>query len=535
MRTFSGRKAGKTALILCAAMMLGGCGGSVEETETVEEETAVTVSTQTVGTGNITLSNSFVGTISPEETVMVIPMAAGTVTETFFEPGDSVNAGDVLFKIDDEAARLQLEMAELGALSAQQNADSTRTKLINQEESMEQGFESSRLSTQGNYETAQIGYVQAKDAYKKADDACDEAKEQLSKKEKELEAARKNLSALQAKSRSVTEEEQTTADSGDADKAADSGNADAEKKTDAAAQADNDPAALAAAQAAVTRLEQEVNGAKSAVEQYEKVRDQAYTAYLSAKSGYHLAEEGKDIADEAEEMNREQLQDTVADTEEQLQTSLKNAELTVEQAAMALSYYTVTAPVSGIIESKNVDVNGMASQSSPAYTIVNNDTMTAVFQVSEAVKNTLSVGQPISLERSGNTYQASVTEIGSSVNQQTGLFQIKACVEADGSQLPSGVSVKITADTYQAADVLTIPYDSVYYENEGAYVYTSVDGRAVKTPITTGIFDDETIEVTSGLQAGDIVVTSWSPQLTEGVLLHAVETETEKPADSEEE
>ncbi len=541
MRTFSGRKAGKTALILCVAMVLGGCGSSAEETETVEEETAVTVSTQTVGTGNITLSNSFVGTISPEETVMVIPMAAGTVTETFFEPGDSVNAGDVLFKIDDEAARLQLEMAELGALSAQQTADSTRTKLINQEESMEQGFESSRLSTQGNYETAQIGYVQAKDAYKKADDACDEAKEKLSILEKRLEDAKKSLSALQTQTRSLSEEEEAqTADaaadgSSDAKEKKESDAAQAQADNNDAAQADDKEAALKEAQATVAGLEQEVNGMKSAVEQLEKVRDQAYSAYLSAKSGYHLAEEGKDIADEAEEMNREQLQDTVADTEEQLQTSLKNAELTVEQAAMALSYYTVTAPVSGIIESKNVDVNGMATQSSPAYTIVNNDTMTAIFQVSEAVKNTLSVGQPVSLERSGNTYQASITEIGSSVNQQTGLFQIKACVEADGSQLPSGVSVKITADTYQAANVLTIPYDSVYYENEGAYVYTSVDGRAVKTPITTGIFDDETIEVTGGLKAGDIVVTSWSPQLTEGVLLHAVETETEKPAESEEE
>ena len=263
----------------------------------------------------------------------------------------------------------------------------------------------------------------------------------------------------------------------------------------------------------------------------EATRDQAYQAYLTARSGYHAAQEGQDLTDETAEMTREQLDQTIANTEASLETGLSLAELGLEQAQMALDYYTVTAPVSGVIESKNVDVNGMAAQGSPAYTIVNNNTMTVTFQVSEAVKNTFSIGQEIMLQRNSDTYTASITEIGSSVNPQSGLFQIKACVAANGSELPSGVSVKVSADTYRAENTMIIPYDAVYYENEGAYVYTSVDGRAVKTSITTGIFDDENIVVTGGLNLGDIVVTSWSPQLTGGVLLHAVDSDV--PADTE--
>ena len=122
--------------MLILAMALGGCGAGAGDTEAVtEEETAVTVSVQNVGTGTITLTNSFVGTISPEETVMVIPLTAGTVTETFFEVGDTVQAGDVLFKIDDEAARLALEQAQLNVKSTQQTADSQIDTLINQQDS----------------------------------------------------------------------------------------------------------------------------------------------------------------------------------------------------------------------------------------------------------------------------------------------------------------------------------------------------------------------------------------------------------------
>lgn len=482
MKKIRKQTAGRIAAVLALTFMLGGCGSAQETAAIDEEESAVTVSTKSVETGTITLTNSFVGTISPEETVMVIPLAQGTVTETFFEVGDTVQAGDVLFKIDDESAKLALEQAQLNVKSTQQSANSTIDNLVNQQDSSDLQMESSKLQSKSSFEQAQIGYVTAKDAYEAADNACD--------------SARKNYENA---------------------------------KRAAADISGNDPAAVKKATDAVADAAVELAKA-------EATRDQTYQAYLTARSGYHAAQEGQDLTDETAEMTREQLDQTIANTEESLETGLSLAALGVEQAQMALDYYTVTAPVSGTIESKNVDVNGMATQASPAYTIVNNNTMTVTFQVSEAVKNTLSIGQEVTLERNSDTYKASITEIGSSVNPQSGLFQIKACVAANGSELPSGVSVKVSANTYRAENTMIIPYDAVYYENEGAYVYTSVDGRAVKTPITTGIFDDENIVVTGGLNLGDIVVTSWSPQLTGGVLLHAVDEgeggDTQAPADT---
>lgn len=470
MKKIRKQTAGRIAAVLALTLMLGGCGSAQETAAIDEEESAVTVSTKSVETGTITLTNSFVGTISPEETVMVIPLAQGTVTETFFEVGDTVQAGDVLFKIDDESAKLALEQAQLNVKSTQQSADSTIDNLVNQQDSSDLQLESSKLQSKSSFEQAQIGYVTAKDAYEAADKAYDEMKAAYDRAGRDVSG--NNLSGI----------------------------------------------------------------SDTALSQARNARDQAYQAYLTARSGYHAAQEGQDLTDETAEMTREQLDQTIANTEASLETGLSLAALGVEQAQMALSYYTVTAPVSGVIESKNVDVNGMATQASPAYTIVNNNTMTVTFQVSETVKNTLSVGQEVTLERNNDTYTAAITEIGSSVNPQSGLFQIKACVAANGSELPSGVSVKVSADTYRAENTMIIPYDAVYYENEGAYVYTSVDGRAVKTPITTGIFDDENIVVTGGLNLGDIVVTSWSPQLTGGVLLHAVDegegSDTQAPADT---
>lgn len=467
--------------MLVLALTLGGCGTGAAGTEVTEEESAVTVSTQSVETGTITLTNSFVGTISPQETVMVIPLTAGTVTETFFEVGDTVQAGDVLFKIDDEVAKLQYETAKLGVENARQTADSTRSSLENQIDSTDIQLEGSRLQSQGTFESAQIGYVMAKNA-------CEQAEKAYNDAANNPEATKAGIRASMTK-----------------------------------APVSSDVSGGNAATSGQPSTEEVEEAYKEMVANLRAARDQASQAYLNARSAYRIAEKSREIAADTEEMTLAQLDETLATTEDQLALSLDMAQLSVAQAQLALDMYTVTAPVSGVIESKGVEVNGMATQSGPAYTIVNNNTMTVTFQVSETVKNTLSVGQQVTLERGDNTYTAAITEIGSSVNPQSGLFQVKACVTADGTELPSGVSVKVSADTYRAENTMIIPYEAVYYENEGAYVYVSVNGRAVKTSITTGIFDDDNIVVTGGLNLGDVVVTSWSPQLTDGVLLHAAQ------------
>lgn len=478
------------AATLVLAMALSGCGRTAGS-ETAEEESAVTVDTKLVETGTITLTNSFIGTVSPQETVMIIPMAAGTVTETFFEVGDTVQAGDVLFKIDDEAAKLQYRTAQLSLENAKQTADSARKGLSNQEDSTDLQLEGSAIQTQSTFEAAQIGYVMAKDSYEKLDKKCKDAKKGLDNIKNRISALEKELDTATGSE----EESQETVTPGDAP--------------------------LIDPSKELAELKKVLPDSESALSTLEDARDKAYQAYLSARSSYNAAQKSLELAEDTEALTKDQLAESVLTTEEQLALSLDMAQLSVAQAQLALDYYTVTTPVSGVVESKNVEVNGVASQGGPAYTIVNNRAMTVTFQVSEDVKNTLSVGQEVTLERNHNIYKASVTEIGASVNLQSGLFQIKACAEAGSDELPNGVSVKVSADTYRAENAMIIPYEAVYYENEGAYVYTSVNGRAVKTPITTGIFDDDNIVVTDGLNLGDIVVTSWSPQLTGGVLLRA--------------
>ncbi len=464
MRYLKNRRcAAGIALMLGSCMILAGCG----QKESVEAEAAadVVVEMQQARTGSLTLQNSFVGSISPQEQVYVIPFASGTVTEVNYQVGDFVNKGDVLFKIDDESAQMQLKQAQLSAETVRQQIAMTNGS---QQDASDLQLEGSKVSSQSSFEQAQIGYYQVQNNYDKLDGQIEELEENIEKLELAIQMG-----------------------------AGVSGNE------------------------GVAQMQSQLTKAKEALAELEAAREKLYPSLLQAESGYRAAQSGKDITDKSTALSQGALRE---DARALSEVNLELSQLGVEGAELALSYCTVTAPISGVIQSRSVEVNGIAASSNPAFTIANENTMTVTFQVSESVRNTLKVGDSITVERHGENYNGTITEVGVAVNMQTGLFQVKASVDADGTVLPNGVSVKITADTYRADNEVLIPYDAVYYDNNGSYVYLCVDNKAVKTYVTTDIFDDTTIAIVDGISAGDMVITSWSPRLMDGVAVTASDT-----------
>ncbi len=464
----------KIALILAGCMILAGCGS--RQVEDVAAS-AVAVDVRQADIGTLTLQNSFVGIISATESAYVIPFVSGTVTEVNFSVGDYVREGDVLFKIDDEGARMQLKQATLSATNAKQQADMATGS---QQKSTDLQLESAKVQAQSGFEQAQIAYVQVKDSYEKLDDAV----EKYEKLVKNFEAAvgSGNAAAIGAMLPGVL----------------------ASLPKDAM---------LSTVSGSDSYPSEVLQNAKSQLETLRSNRDALHKSLLQAESAYRAAETGLKITESSTDLARGEIR---SDANQQAKTGLELAQLGVDSAKLALSYYTVTAPISGVVLSRSVEVNGIAGQQAPAFVIANENSMTATFQVSEAVKNTLREGDSVTVERGGANYSGTIMEVGVAVNQQTGLFQIKANVNADGNELPSGVSVKITADTYSANNAILIPYDAVYYDGTGAYVYLYANGKAAKTYVATGIFDDTSIAVTEGIQKGDTVITSWSPRLLDG-------------------
>jgi len=490
-------------LILCISMLL--CGCSDTQNDTVNGDSRITVDVMKVQKGTLVLNNRFVGSVTPKEAVYIIPLAQGSVTHTYFNVGDTVQAGDVLFEIDDTAAQMQLKQAQLTYNNTKAQLDSSWNSASTQKESALDQLETQRISTLAQLQAAQIQYFGLKDSVEQGIAALDAMKKQYT-----------NIDNMTADEILLLAEQMANtmiSSSTGVDIGAILDKITGENENIGGQISDEDKEKLA--NELRPRLKELLG---SQIKETETAMKQAEMSLNAAETGMQAAQEGYDLILESIETAKNT---DLNSTREQLDNSLKLAELGVNSAKLALSYYDVTTPISGTVISKAVEVNGFATSSQPSYIIVNDDTMSVTFFVSESVKNTLQSGAEISVERNGAVFEGVITEIGNAVNQQTGLFQVKAMVYADGNQLPSGVSVKITAETYKAENAVTIPYDAVYYESAGAYVYVVKDGTAKKTMVTTGLFDEENIEITSGLQVEDVVIISWSPRLLDGAKVQA--------------
>lgn len=516
----------RAAAALCSCTLLAaglsGCGSS--EPESVMDPT-VSVEVQNVRRGNISLQGTYVGSVSAAESVNVIPLVQGATVESVnVAVGSEVKEGQVLAKLDSTSADLTAQNAQAAYNSALAQAQSAlggqwKTNIYSAERGIDQLDE-----TIDNLNDS-IDDLKDSTAYKNAKDARNNAKSAYETLRDQTNCYNSIKGGVAV---TVTEANQslTGGSVGDAvtlygesaddiNKLAEIANlGEAESGMDGTVRKnvlamnsflDNSGSLDNLTDSNVSTAKAGYDQAQMAFDQLDSQVSQLETQRDSYKTQKETAEGTLDIT------QGETYNETVAS----LQAGLAQAQVGLDSAAYQQSLYTLTAPISGTIESVGLTENGMASPSSIAFVISNKDTMQVTFYVAEDVRDEFTAGQPVTVSRGGNTYSGAITEIGNAVDMQKGLFKVKATIY-DMPNLASGVTASITTTCHSASNVIVIPCDAVYYENGDAYVFVARDGVAVKTPVETGIYNDTDIAITSGLSEGQQVITTWSANLIDG-------------------
>ena len=90
----------------------GGPGGMGGMGDVEIGQSVISVKLTTPTTGSLSRDTEFIGTIEPAESVSVYPEVSAKVTAVYFSAGDTVQAGDLLFEMDDSDAQLSYEIAQ---------------------------------------------------------------------------------------------------------------------------------------------------------------------------------------------------------------------------------------------------------------------------------------------------------------------------------------------------------------------------------------------------------------------------------------
>ena len=216
-----------------------------------------------------------------------------------------------------------------------------------------------------------------------------------------------------------------------------------------------------------------------------------------------------------------------ASTVAQLEAALKVDQAAIDSARLNLTYSRITAPISGRVGLRLVDVGNVVSASSTTGLVVITqvEPIAVVFTLPEDALRTVlprirdGATLPVdAYDRSGTTRLASgsVVTVDNQIDQSTGTVRIKAVFEnRDHALFPAQfVNVRLLADTQRSQ--LVIPAAAVQQGPEGTFVYVVRDGKAVVRPVTVGISESDHAAITKGLNAGEVVVTDGIDRLREG-------------------
>ena len=471
----------------CVAALLAVFGCTQAPPTQPEAPFVLPVSVVSPAIGNLEQKTAYIGRVNPALSVQVVPMVGGEVIAVHANAGDTVKAGDLLFEVDSTEIKLAIRQAEAGIGVIQANLALSRGT----------SYESQLMSVTNALDQAQSNKKWTQDTYDNYDKTFDATRRTLYNSKQRAEAAG-------AAARTTYENMRTAEAAGTVFTFADGTTAVPTRAQVDAAQATH-LAAQTGAQTASNAYEQYKDSYESQYNQLTKTLDQAQLGLNAAQQSYELISSGRAL----------QEQTAV------LQAQVKQAQAGAEIARQKLSYTKVTSPIDGIVEQKNVSLYNMASPSSPAFVISRFDVMEVNFSVSAHTAGQLRLGDAVAVEYGQVHTNAHISEIATSASSMTGLILVKAELPI-GLSPPSGVSVKVTVVSAKEQNTVLIPAKCLYYENGLPYVYIVNDGIAEVRKVTTGIIAQETVAVTDGLSVRDRVVTTWNPNLANGLKVAVV-------------
>jgi len=215
----------------------------------------------------------------------------------------------------------------------------------------------------------------------------------------------------------------------------------------------------------------------------------------------------------------------------QLEAGMQNAKSSVEQLSLALEHVdpngNVISPMNGTLVTMNATENNFVSTSMPVAVIDGADQMKVIVSVSEALVPKLAIGGSADVYVSSidTSFTATIRSVERSANMQTKLYTVVLTVPADVTGLLSGMFADVTFYTDTSANTVVIPTEAILTNGSVQYVYVVKDSVAHYTEIQTGLTGSGVTEVTSGLAAGDQLVTVGQAYLSEGTVVRIVSGE----------
>ena len=179
------------------------------------------------------------------------------------------------------------------------------------------------------------------------------------------------------------------------------------------------------------------------------------------------------------------------------------------EVIVKLKSENIIAPFSGVLGVRGITEDVLGSENSIIVTLDDSSEIYVDLKIPENFATVIKKDLSVIAKFSGikdKIYKGKIEGVASRINAETRSILTRVKIDNPNYELIPGSLLEITLSTNKR-DSLSIPDTSIILEGNKAYVYkVSKDNIANRSEIQIGLRNDGKVEVTSGLNAGDIIV-----------------------------
>lgn len=207
---------------------------------------------------------------------------------------------------------------------------------------------------------------------------------------------------------------------------------------------------------------------------------------------------------------------------------LEAAEAALDEAKVHLEDTVIKAPFEGVMGLSNVSVGALVSESVELVSIVDLDPINVDFSIAESYLPHVHVGDVIDVTVEDYDIlpvEATIKAIAPEIDEATRTVTIRAQMPNQDLSYRPGEFARVMVLAGKIENAVLIPEVAIEREGEEEYVMLVVDNIAVRSTVSTGMRDGNEVEITHGVKAGDLVVTSGQFKIHDGEEVKVVNQE----------
>jgi len=221
------------------------------------------------------------------------------------------------------------------------------------------------------------------------------------------------------------------------------------------------------------------------------------------------------------ENRAKQLLEKGAISQEEYDTSLADLKSLQAQSQLIraqLAKTTIRAPFSGRVGLRNISSGTYLTPTTVIANLVSTNPVKVTFSVPEKYAAQIKMGGEILFTTDGSSKLniGKIYAVEPGINAATRTLQIRALAQNNENKLLPGAFAKIKLALSTLQDAILVPNEAIIPVLKGKIVYIQKNGKAEEVSVEAGTRTDENIVITSGLKAGDTVLTTGSMSLKKG-------------------